>query len=71
MMLLPLTERLMLLHELIAFPPPHVLVARHIDASIVPKPVSWLFAQAVDLQLEGVVGKLGTSRYQPGVRAAD
>jgi ATP-dependent DNA ligase len=68
---LPLTERVALLHRLFESPPPHVLVARHIDTSMVPRPVSWLYGQAVDLQLEGVVGKLATSRYQPGVRAAD
>jgi bifunctional non-homologous end joining protein LigD len=68
---LPLIERLALLLNLFEPPPPHVLVARHVDAGMAPNPVSWLYGQAVALQLEGVVGKLADSIYQPGVRSAD
>lgn len=68
---LPLTERLALLPLLFKSTPPHLLIARHIDASMVPNPVSWLYERALALQLEGVVGKLATSHYQPGVRTAD
>jgi bifunctional non-homologous end joining protein LigD len=67
----PLTKRKSLLLDLFDPAPPQVLVARHIDAIMVPKPVSWLYGQAVALQLEGVVGKLASSRYQPGARTPD
>ena len=31
----------------------------------------WLYAQAVALELEGVVGKLSTSAYKQGTRTGD
>jgi bifunctional non-homologous end joining protein LigD len=47
---------------------PYLLYARHVDSSMVEQPVSWLYAHALALQLEGVVGKLADSPYVPGER---
>jgi bifunctional non-homologous end joining protein LigD len=44
------------------------LYAQHVDSSTVENPVSWLYAQALALRLEGVVGKLADSPYLPGQR---
>lgn len=47
---------------------PFLLYARHVDAGMVEKPVSWMYAHALALQLEGVVGKRSDSIYLPAQR---
>lgn len=65
----PLTERKSMLAVLLADPPAGILFARHVDASMALRPVSWLYQNALDLELEGVVGKLADSPYLPGERS--
>lgn len=64
----PLVERKAELATILDPPPPNVLYARHIDSGTDAAPVSWLFAHALGLKLEGVVAKLAQSPYEPGVR---
>lgn len=52
-MKLPLTERLALLPRILDPAPANVLIARHVDAAMISKPVSWLYDHAVTLELEG------------------
>lgn len=70
-MMLPLIERKEMLSKLLMPSLPNVLYARHITADEVENPVSWLYSHALELKLEGVVGKLATSSYQPGERSTD
>jgi bifunctional non-homologous end joining protein LigD len=63
-----LVERKARLAQLLSAEVPYILFARHADNSIVEQPVSWLYAQAVALELEGVVGKRADSPYVPGER---
>lgn len=70
-MALPLIERKALLAELLTPAPPHVLYVSHVDASMVARPITWLYEQALALKLEGVVGKLASSAYVPGARTPD
>ncbi|WP_426172635.1 hypothetical protein [Pseudoduganella sp. R-34] len=50
---------------------PHTLYVQHVSQKDVPQPVAWLYAQALTLQQEGVVGKRADSPYQPGKRTDD
>lgn len=68
---LPLIERKAKLAALLTPAPPNVLFARHITTADVENPVSWLYAHALELKLEGVVGKRANSTYLPGERSAD
>lgn len=70
-MALPLLRRKTLLQDLLAPGLPTVLFARHVSAADVDKPVSWLYSHALDLHLEGVVGKRADSIYRPGERSPD
>jgi bifunctional non-homologous end joining protein LigD len=63
-----LVERKVRLAQLLSAELPYILFARHVDSSMVEQPVSWLYAQAVALELEGVVGKRADSVYVPGDR---
>jgi bifunctional non-homologous end joining protein LigD len=63
-----LVDRKFELGQLLAPERPHILFARHIDAAMVENPISWLYAQALVLELEGVVGKVADSPYVPGER---
>jgi bifunctional non-homologous end joining protein LigD len=66
----PLTFRKGILGELMSLVPAPLLYARHFDSGHVAQPVSFLYEQAVALQLEGVVAKLADSPYLPGERTS-
>jgi bifunctional non-homologous end joining protein LigD len=63
-----LVDRKAGLGRLLAPELPFILYARQVDAAMVENPISWLYAQALALELEGVVGKLAASPYLPGQR---
>ncbi len=63
---MPLRVRKALLAELLAFKPPSVREVGFVEAE-----GEWLYEQAVALELEGIVAKLCTSTYQPGIRTRD
>lgn len=48
--------------------PDHTLYVQHFTADDVESPISWLYKQALELHLEGVVAKLANSAYEPGIR---
>jgi bifunctional non-homologous end joining protein LigD len=69
---LPLYERKARLARLLAAQrPPHTLYVQHVSEDDVPRPVTWLYAQALALQQEGVVGKRAGSPYRAGLRTDD
>lgn len=69
---LPLHERKARLARLLAAQHiSHTLYVQHISQDDVQRPVAWLYAQALALQQEGVVGKRADSLYLPGVRTED
>jgi bifunctional non-homologous end joining protein LigD len=69
---LPLIKRKSRLAQLLATQRvPHTLYVQHVSQDDVPRPVSWLYAQALALQQEGVVGKRANSIYRPDERTAD
>ena len=70
-MALPLIERKAMLAALLSPAPSNILYARHITSADVENPISWLYAHALELKLEGVVGKRATSPYRPGERSPD
>jgi bifunctional non-homologous end joining protein LigD len=51
--------------------PAHTLYVQHMSDEDVIHPISWLYASALQLELEGVVAKRADSIYQPGVRSPD
>ena len=68
-MSLPLVRRKGLLEDLLAPGLLNVLYARHISSGDVENPLTWLYARALELQLEGIVGKRADSIYTPGERS--
>lgn len=70
-MVLPLIRRKRLLEEILAPGIDNVLYARHISGDDVGEPVSWLYARALELELEGIVAKRADSLYRPGERSPD
>lgn len=67
---LPLVERKAQLAKLLDGGIEHTVYARHISIEDTPEPVTWFYQVALQLELEGVVGKLKDSVYTPGVRSA-
>jgi bifunctional non-homologous end joining protein LigD len=67
----PLIARKAALAEVLSPGLSNVLYAGHISAADVEEPVSWLYARALDLKLEGIVAKRADSQYTPGTRSAD
>jgi bifunctional non-homologous end joining protein LigD len=67
----PLIERKSRLSRVLDAVPENLLYVRHIDASMVDLPISWLYQHALSLGLEGVVGKGGHSPCAPGQRSED
>lgn len=63
-----LIERKERLEKILSPAPPNILYAKHVTSAMVTNPVSWLYAHALALELEGVVGKRSDSIYQPGER---
>lgn len=69
--MLPLLRRKKYLAGVLAPGPQHILYVQHISAADFPNPISWLYARALELELEGVVGKLANSQYKLGERTPD
>ncbi|UGQ45069.1 ATP-dependent DNA ligase [Massilia endophytica] len=65
----PLRKRKAKLAKLLAHQLDHVLYVQHLDGSEVTNPLSWLYTHALELKLEGIVGKRADSVYEPGVRS--
>jgi bifunctional non-homologous end joining protein LigD len=70
-MALSLVRRKQLLEDLLEPGLENVLYARHISSGDVDEPISWLYARALELELEGIVGKRADSTYTPGERSRD
>ena len=51
--------------------PTHALYFQHLSQNDVPIPISWLHAQTMQPQPEGIVAKRASSTYRPGERSAD
>ena len=49
--------------------PAHTLYVQHISGDDIPHPITWLFQQALQHQLEGIIGKREDSIYEPGIRS--
>lgn len=62
----PLRVRKALLAELLSVRPSSVREVGFVEAE-----GEWLYEQAVALELEGIVAKLSSSTYQPGIRTRD
>ena len=62
----PLRVRKPLLAELLSGGLPSVREVGFVEAE-----GEWLYEQAVALELEGIVAKLSSSTYQPGIRTRD
>ena len=62
----PLSDRKRRLAALIPTPLPSLRVVGSLDTE-----GEWLYEQALELQLEGIVGKHLDSQYFPGIRSSD
>lgn len=67
----PIEIRKALLAQFLSCAPAHILFSKHLSSDDVEDPVSWLYAHAVELELEGVVAKRKGSVYSPGERSPD
>jgi len=67
----PLKLRKAKLAKLLAQSPSHTLYVQHMSSEDVIDPVSWMYEHALQLKLEGVVGKRADSIYLPGARTTE